>query len=160
MDPNPCKTERELDPDHRHSRRASKHWSAILEAGNTLNHYTVRNPNLPAWVTHASRAPNFSGDPAEIQGLRRLWSSEKLSLHSCEQQKQSASRVYWCSASDNRQAESWDVKQHIDGLIFAHIMLQAPKLHLNLVPSYGSLPGPALLLPGLDGDIFWHSFHS
>lgn len=32
-------------------------------------------------------------------------------------------------------------------------MLQALKPPLNLVPSYGSLPGPALLLPVPEGDI-------
>lgn len=43
------------------------------------------------------------------------------------------------------------------GLISAHVMLQALKPHLNLVPSYESLPGPALLLPVLDSDILVHS---
>lgn len=55
------------------------------------------------------------------------------------------------------QAESWGAWQHSAGLISAHVMLQALKPHLNLVPSYGSLPGPALLLPVLDSDILVHS---
>lgn len=41
--------------------------------------------------------------------------------------------------------QSWGAWQHSAGLISAHVMLQAQKCHLNLVPNYGSLPGPALL---------------
>lgn len=36
-------------------------------------------------------------------------------------------------------------------------MLQDLKPPLNLVPNYGSLPGPALLLPMPEGDIWVHS---
>lgn len=66
--------------------------------------------------------------------------------------------MYVCSAyTTAAQAESWGTWQHSAGLISAHIMLQAPKPHLNLVPNYRSLPGPALLLPVLNGDILVHS---
>lgn len=140
----------------------SMDWVAVVKAGTTLNHCRWKNPNLLVWMKHAPRTPKKTS--LEIQWLSRLRSLGGLNFcHRTAQGTWRTGPISWATEmrylqsafvfSIRQQPKQGAAVQHIAELISAQIMLQSLKPHLNLVLSYGSLLGLALLLPVPHGDI-------
>lgn len=142
MDPNPCKTE-----------RVGPRSSTFQESLRTLECYSRSRQHPKPLLCEKSKPASM--DYTCFKGTKLLWRSSRDPGAEETLESRKTELVHSCAnlLGNSRQVESWGVKKHNAGLISAHIKLQAPKLHLNLVLNYGSLSGPALLLPGLDGDI-------